>query len=292
MLVMVALPVQASARAPGPKYSMMRFVPPLVVRMPASLRITSLGAVQPLSSPVSRTPMMRGCSVSHGRSTITSTASGPPRDRQHPRPPALGVGIGADDESSRKRVVLQDDLVNDPGAWRPEADAVSCTDRFEEGVHLVVLEQGRLKVSVGAHVRPNQMVAMHRRRYGDRVAPGEHELQQGHLGGRVLHRHAVRANPQVAFQRRQVLGGRVVQVAEEQLFSQRERAVESFTGRWQGVRVHARTNQRPAWGSTRSPSQGSPLGACPAGSGGGSDPILTQLSRIWRATREQGPHSS
>ena len=60
MLVMVALPVHASARVPGPKYSMIRFVPPLVVRMPASLRMTSFGAVQPLSSPVRRTPMMPG----------------------------------------------------------------------------------------------------------------------------------------------------------------------------------------------------------------------------------------
>ena len=40
---------------PGPKYSMMDMVPPLTVRMPASLRMTSLGLVQPLSSPVSLT---------------------------------------------------------------------------------------------------------------------------------------------------------------------------------------------------------------------------------------------
>ena len=38
---------------PGPKYSMIDMVPPLTVRMPASLRMTSLGLVQPLSSPLS-----------------------------------------------------------------------------------------------------------------------------------------------------------------------------------------------------------------------------------------------
>ena len=66
MLVMVALPVHASDAAPGPKYSMIRLVPPLVVRIPASFRITSLGADQPRSSPLSRTPISFGCNTSQG----------------------------------------------------------------------------------------------------------------------------------------------------------------------------------------------------------------------------------
>ena len=57
MLVMVALPVQLMELAPGPKYSMMALVPPETVSSPARRRITSLGAVQPPISPVSRTPM-------------------------------------------------------------------------------------------------------------------------------------------------------------------------------------------------------------------------------------------
>ena len=49
MLAIVALPVQEMESTPGPKYSITAFVPPLTVRMPASLRMTSLGAVQPFS---------------------------------------------------------------------------------------------------------------------------------------------------------------------------------------------------------------------------------------------------
>lgn len=52
MLQMVAMPVQEMDSTPGPKYSTMAPVPPLTVRMPASLRITSLGDVQPESLPV------------------------------------------------------------------------------------------------------------------------------------------------------------------------------------------------------------------------------------------------
>jgi hypothetical protein len=51
MLQMVAMPVQEMDSTPGPKYSTMAPVPPLTVRMPASLRITSLGDVQPESLP-------------------------------------------------------------------------------------------------------------------------------------------------------------------------------------------------------------------------------------------------
>lgn len=42
---------------PGPWYSIIAPVPPLTVRISATLRITSLGEVQPLNSPVSLTPM-------------------------------------------------------------------------------------------------------------------------------------------------------------------------------------------------------------------------------------------
>ena len=50
MLQMVALPVVADATlTPSPKYSMTALVPPLTVRIPASFRMTSLGAAQPLS---------------------------------------------------------------------------------------------------------------------------------------------------------------------------------------------------------------------------------------------------
>lgn len=49
---MMDSPVQEIESTPGPKYSMMAPVPPLTVRIPANLRMTSLGAVHPLSLPV------------------------------------------------------------------------------------------------------------------------------------------------------------------------------------------------------------------------------------------------
>jgi hypothetical protein len=60
MLVMVPFPVQLIDRTPEPKYSITRLVPPLTVRVSHTLRMTSLGAVQPESSPVRRTPTLFG----------------------------------------------------------------------------------------------------------------------------------------------------------------------------------------------------------------------------------------
>ena len=92
MLVIVPLPVQEMARAPGPKYSMTRLVPPLTVRMPSTFRITSFGAVQPDISPVKRTPMIVGYNTSHAKPAMTSTASAPPTPTAAmASPPAFGV---------------------------------------------------------------------------------------------------------------------------------------------------------------------------------------------------------
>ena len=92
MFVMVPLPVQLIDPVPGPKYSITRLVPPFTVRIPQTLRITSLGAVQPPSSPTRCTPTRCGSSTSHGKPAITSTASAPPTPQANmPRPPALGV---------------------------------------------------------------------------------------------------------------------------------------------------------------------------------------------------------
>src|SRR6185503_17281999 len=92
MLQIVPLPVHEMLSVPGPKYSMILFVPPLTVSKPQSLRITSFDDVQPDIVPVSFTPTTRGRSTSHGKPASTSTASAPPTPTAHmPRPPAFGV---------------------------------------------------------------------------------------------------------------------------------------------------------------------------------------------------------
>ena len=92
ILQMVPFPVHDIDSAPGPKYSIIAPVPPLTVKIPATLRITSLGAVQPLSFPVSLTPIIFGNFNSHAIPAITSTASAPPTPiATIPSPPALTV---------------------------------------------------------------------------------------------------------------------------------------------------------------------------------------------------------
>src|SRR5262249_2413081 len=92
MFVIVPFPVQEIERAPAPKYSTIAPVPPLTVRMPATFKITSLGAVQPFKEPFKWIPISLGQRTPHGSPTITSTASAPPTPTATmPSPPALGV---------------------------------------------------------------------------------------------------------------------------------------------------------------------------------------------------------
>src|ERR1051325_9388156 len=74
MLQIVPLPVQLMLVAPSPKYSTTAPVPPFTVRIPATFKITSFGAVHPLNFPVSFTPINFGNFNSQGNPAITSHA--------------------------------------------------------------------------------------------------------------------------------------------------------------------------------------------------------------------------
>ena len=94
MLVIVPRPVALSEATPGPKYSTIAPVPPLTVSSAATRMITSLGAVQPSSSPVRYTPISRGIVTPQPIPAITSTASAPPTPIAIiPSPPAFGVWL-------------------------------------------------------------------------------------------------------------------------------------------------------------------------------------------------------
>ena len=85
-------PVQDIDFAPSPKYSIIQPVPPLTVKIPATFKITSFGAVQPFNFPVNLTPISFGNFNSQGIPAITSTASAPPTPIAIiPRPPAFTV---------------------------------------------------------------------------------------------------------------------------------------------------------------------------------------------------------
>src|SRR5919202_5663368 len=92
IFVIVALPVQLIDFEPGPKYSIIAFVPPDTVSSEATRSIISFGAVQLLSSPVKYTPIRLGYKSSHGMPAIVSAASIPPTPTANiSRPPTLGV---------------------------------------------------------------------------------------------------------------------------------------------------------------------------------------------------------
>ena len=93
MLQMVALPVALIESAPGPKYSTIAPVPPLTVRISATLRMTSLGApAAELAGQLHADEL--GPAHVEGGPVITSTASAPPTPMATmPRPPALGVWL-------------------------------------------------------------------------------------------------------------------------------------------------------------------------------------------------------
>ena len=94
MLQIVPLPVALSDSAPGPKYSTIAPVPPATVRISATFRMTSFGALQPDSSPVRCTPMTLGHRTFQAKPVMTSTASAPPTPTATmPSPPALGVWL-------------------------------------------------------------------------------------------------------------------------------------------------------------------------------------------------------
>ena len=92
MLQIVPLPVHDNVFTPSPKYSTTEPVPPLTVKIPASLRITSFGDAQPDKLPESLTPISLGSFSSQGIPAITSTASAPPTPTAIiPKPPAFTV---------------------------------------------------------------------------------------------------------------------------------------------------------------------------------------------------------
>ena len=155
----------------------------------------------------------------------------PDADGQHAEAaPVRGVRVGADHEAARECVVLQDHLVDDPRPRLPEADPVLLGGRVEELVDLVVLGHRPAHVLRRTRLRADEVVAVDRR--GDRD-PGLvrlHELEQRHLAGGVLHGHAVDAEPEGGRAPLPGLGTPVVDVGDQDLFAERQRAVPVAPG--------------------------------------------------------------
>ena len=125
MLQIVAFPVALMVSAPGPKYSTMAPVPPLTVS-----RFGDLAGSRPWATP-SRTatgetdtdepwPANVEGEAGHDVDGVTAAHA----DGDHAQAPGVGgVAVGADHHPAGEGVVLEDDLVDDPRARFPEADA-------------------------------------------------------------------------------------------------------------------------------------------------------------------------
>ena len=200
--------------------------------------ITSLGDVQPASLPVRCTPIE--LRVEHlprqpGHDLAAVHAADP--DGQHAEAaPVRGVGVGADHEAARERVVLQDDLVDDPRPRLPEADAVLLRGRVEELVDLVVLGDRAVHVLGGAGLRADQVVAVHRGGHGDAGLARLHELEERHLAGRILHRDPVHAEPEGGLAALPGLRAPVVDVGDQDLLAEGERPVPLAAGTGETLR--------------------------------------------------------
>jgi hypothetical protein len=165
---MVAMPVAEMVSTPGPKYSTMAPVPPLTVRIPATLRMMSIkcqlnGSVSPFylkgadsgftgsgERTLGRSPAAKtagklntndlGClklpgETSHDIDSISSTNT----NGGHTKTTSVGsVRVGTDHKTTGESVVLEDDLVNNTGARLPETDVVLGTRGAEEVVYLLV----------------------------------------------------------------------------------------------------------------------------------------------------------
>ena len=149
--------------------------------------------------------------------------------REHAEPAGVGrVRVGADHHAAREGVLLEHDLMDDARAGSPEADAVARRGAAQELEHLAVRDVRGLHVRRGALIGLDQVIAVHGGRDRGLLAARRDELQDRHLRGRVLHRHAVRAELEVARTGLQLLGLRVGQVAEQDFLCVGQRAPEAL----------------------------------------------------------------
>ena len=141
------------------------------------------------------------------------------------------MAVGADHHAAGEGVLLQHHLVDDACAGLPEADAILVADALQEVEDLVALQQRVLQVLLGAHAGLDEVVAVHGAGHGHLLAAGGAELQQGHLGGGVLHGHAVGGEIDVVLAAIEGgLGVTIPEVGIKDLLGEGERAANGLAG--------------------------------------------------------------
>jgi hypothetical protein len=184
MLQIVAIPVQDRLSVPGPWYSTIAPVPPLTVRIPATLRMMSATHVsKPLSFAyfVTSDEWIRTLGSSPARELASKLDTNDLGSLQLPRKTGHdvdgvsttntngghtkttgvgGVRVGTNEESTRESVVLKHDLVNDTRAGLPETNVVLCARGGQEVVDLLVDLVGAGQILLTTDLGLDEMVAV------------------------------------------------------------------------------------------------------------------------------------
>ncbi|KAI6748867.1 hypothetical protein HG531_007814 [Fusarium graminearum] len=153
-----------------------------------------------------------------------------------------GVGtvrVGSKHHQSRKSVVLENSLMNNSSARRPEVHSVFASSRLKEVKHLLVgLNTSRQIIlsTLGSHNQVITVNACGDSRLGE-VA--RHELEDGHLSRSILHVHTVGVETQVSLAT-DVLS--IFGVAKQRLLGVVEMAVEDLLGKCKTLLAQYTTN--------------------------------------------------
>jgi hypothetical protein len=142
---------------------------------------------------------------------------------------AAGVGrvrVGADDQLARKRVLLENDLVDDSGARAPESRAVFRGRRLEEIVDLLVLGERLAQIDLALDASLDEVIAVDRRRYRDVLPPRLHELEHRGLPEHVLQHDPVGTEEQIALAGLHLLTLGIVGVPQQHLVGQSQGPAE------------------------------------------------------------------
>lgn len=116
--------------------------------------------------------------------------------------------------------------MNNARAWLPEPKPVTLRCAAQEVVDLPIRFKGCLHVFTCSHTRLNEVVAVNGGGDGDRVAPRLHELEDGHLGGGILHDHAIGLEGQVVHPALNRLCRKVTKMRDENFLGQGQWAAE------------------------------------------------------------------
>lgn len=144
------------------------------------------------------------------------------------------VAVGSEHHETGDGVVLEDGLVNDTSTGRPKVNTVLLASRLEEVENFVVGGDTGLQVLIGTLGSHNQVVAVDTGRNNGLGKVAGHELQEGHLGGGILHVYTVGLELEVGLAADVTAA---VGVGEERLFDIVEVGVEDLLGQGQALRT-------------------------------------------------------